>query len=46
VFILAETGPKQDQLVTRPLEIHRQDTVELKYGMTVLKTIQASGFWR
>lgn len=45
-LLLAEIGPKQDNLVTRLLEIHRQDRVEPKYRVTVLKTIQASGWWR
>lgn len=35
--LLAEIGPKQDNPVTRPLEIHRQDIIELKYRVTVLK---------
>lgn len=32
--------PKQDNLVTRPLEIHRQHAVELKYKVIVLKSIK------
>lgn len=37
---LADIGPKQDNLVARPLEIHRQDVVELKYRVTVSKSIK------
>lgn len=43
---LAEIGLQQDNLVTRSLEIHRQDIVQLEYRMTVLKIIQASVWWR
>lgn len=40
--VLEDIGPKKDNRVTRPLEIHRQNLVKLKYRVKVWKSIKTT----